>query len=125
MKSAAPTRSMEHGPIFSWSRTHDGWIHTSGHAAVDVDDLQFSIGDFAHEARVTLRNLERTLRKAGSSLDKVVKVTAYLTDLAHFRVFNQVYAEFFPGDNPPARTCVEVRRLPYQFKLEIDAVAHV
>ena len=55
----------------------------------------------------------------------MVKVTAYLTDLQNFRLFNQVYAEFFPGDNPPARTCVEVRRLPYQFKVEIEAIAHV
>jgi 2-iminobutanoate/2-iminopropanoate deaminase len=122
--NAKPTRSMEHGPIFSWSRTHDGWIHTSGHAAVDVDDLRFSTGDFIHEVRTTLENLRRTLEKAGSDLSKVVKVTAYLTDIANFRAFNQVYAEFFPGENPPARTCVEVRRLPYRFQVEIEAVAH-
>ena len=119
-----PTRGLEHTPIFSWHRSHNGLIYTSGHAAVDVDDLRFDPGDFSHEARLALENLRRTLEKAGSGLDKVVKVTAYLTDLGNFRRFNKVYAEFFPGDNPPARTCVEVRRLPYNFKLEIEAIAH-
>jgi 2-iminobutanoate/2-iminopropanoate deaminase len=116
---------MEHGPVFSWHRTHDGWIHTSGHAAVDVETLALSPGDFAHEARLALQNLERTLKAAGSDLGKVVKITAYMVDLANFRRFNQVYGSFFPGDNPPARTCVEVRRLPYNFQIEIEAVAHV
>jgi 2-iminobutanoate/2-iminopropanoate deaminase len=115
---------MEHGPVFSWHRNHDGWIYTSGHAAVDVKTLALDPGDFAHEARVTLENLRRTLIAAGSSLEQVVKVTAYMVDLANFRAFNQVYAGFFPGERPPARTCVEVRRLPYNFQIEIEAIAH-
>lgn len=122
--SSPASRSLEHGPIFSWSRTHDGWIYTSGHAAVDVDELGLDPGDFAHEAKVALQNLRRTLEKAGSSLDNVVKITAYMTDLQNFPLFNQVYAEFFPGNSPPARTCVEVKRLPYHFKIEIEAIAH-
>jgi 2-iminobutanoate/2-iminopropanoate deaminase len=116
--------SLEHGPVFSWHRSHDGWIYTSGHAAVDVDHLGLDPGDFVHEARLTLENLQRTLEKAGARLENVVKVTAYLTDLGNFPVFNQVYGQFFAGPNPPARTCVEVRRLPYNFKIEIEAVAH-
>jgi 2-iminobutanoate/2-iminopropanoate deaminase len=122
--SRTPPSSLEHGPIFSWSRTHDGWIHTAGHAAVDVDDLSLQPGDFATEARAALDNLRRTLHKAGSGLDKVVKITAYFTDLSYFPLFNRIYGEFFSGENPPARTCVEVRRLPYDFKIEIEAVAH-
>lgn len=118
------TRSLEYGPIFSWSKQHDGMIYTSGHAAVGVDDLKFSYGDFVHEARATFQNLERTLKKAGSGLDKVIKVTCYMTDLGNFGLFNQVYTEFFDVENPPVRTCVEVRRLPYDFKLEVEVVAH-
>lgn len=124
MTADPSTRSLEHGPIFTWAKTHEGWIHTSGHAAVAVDNLEFGLGDFAHEARLTLENLKRTLDKAGSGLDKVVKVTVYMTDLGNFRRFNQVYAEFFDVEQPPARTCVEVRRLPYGFKLEVEAIAH-
>lgn len=123
--SSPVSRKLEHGPIFSWSRTHDGWIYTSGHAAVDVDALKLDPGDFAHEARMALENLQRTLERAGSGMDKVVKITAYMTDLHNFPLFNQIYAGFFPGDKPPARTCVEVQRLPYHFQLEIEAIAHV
>src|SRR5687768_982942 len=118
MKSRRDPRGLEHGPVFSWHRTQDGWIYTSGHAAVDVDDLAIKPGDFRHEARMTLENLRRTLERAGSSMAKVVKVTAYFTDLNDFPIFNTIYAEFFPGDTPPARTCVEVKRLPYNFKVE-------
>ena len=122
MSSPAST-NLEHGPVFSWQRTHNGLVFTSGHAAVDVDDLTLRPGNFEQEVRATLKNLGRTLQSAGSSLDKVLMVTVYLTDMANFPRFNQVYAEFFPGDSPPARTCVEVRRLPYHFQVEIQAVA--
>ncbi len=117
------TRTLEHGPVFSWSKQHDGLIYTSGHAAVTVDDLKFQRGPFEAEATATLQNLARTLEKAGSSLADVIKVTVYMTDLSQFPQFNQVYAEFFDVNDPPARTCVEVRRLPYDFQLEVEVVA--
>ncbi|MGH1344712.1 MAG: RidA family protein [Nannocystales bacterium] len=117
------TRSLEYGPIFAWSKQHDGLIYTSGHAAVGVEDLKFTYGDFVHEARATFQNLQRTLEKAGSSLKNVIKVTCYMTDLGNFGLFNQVYTEFFDVEAPPVRTCVEVRRLPYDFKLEVEVVA--
>ena len=90
--------------MFSWQRSHDGLIYTSGHAAVNIDDYKRVRGSFEDEVRVTLENLQRTLERAGSGLDKVLKVTAYLTDMQHFPVFNTVYARFFPGETPPART---------------------
>ena len=119
------SRGLEHGPIFSWHRRHGGLLFTAGHAAVDVDDLTLRPGTFEQEARATLENLARTLRAAGSNMENVLMVTVYMTDMANFTRFNQVYAEFFPGDDPPARTCVEVRRLPYHFQVEIQAVAAV
>ncbi|MEM6995475.1 MAG: RidA family protein [Myxococcota bacterium] len=121
-KSPAST-GLEHGPVFSWHRRHRGLVFTSGHAAVDVDDMALRPGTFEQEVRSTLENLGRTLSNAGSSLEQVLMVTVYLTDMANFPRFNQVYAEFFPGNAPPARTCVEVRRLPYHFQVEIQAVA--
>ena len=119
-----PTK-LEHGPIFSWYRDHNGFIFTSGHAAVDVDSGSISLGDLASETHTTLTNLRRTLERAGSSLEKVLKVTCYITDMTQFTVFNSVYAKFFGGANPPARTCVEVSRLPFNFKVEIEVVAAV
>ena len=120
----ADSRKLEYGPVFSWAREHAGLIYTSGHAAVDVDTNVLSPGKLVDEARLALQNLERTLKAAGSSMDKVVRVTVYLTDMTEYAAFNEVYARFFPGKHPPARTCVEVRRLPYNFRVEIDAIAH-
>jgi 2-iminobutanoate/2-iminopropanoate deaminase len=51
-------------------------------------------------------------------------VTVYLIDMQKFPEFNRLYGAFFPGKSPPARTCVEVRRLPYNFQVEIQAIAH-
>ncbi len=118
------SRSLEHAPVFSWQRTHDGLIYTSGHAAVDPDDLRRLRGTFVEEARHTLDALRRTLHSANSGLDKVLKITVYMVDMKHYADFNRVYASFFPGEDPPARTCIEVQRLPYDFQLEIEAVAH-
>jgi 2-iminobutanoate/2-iminopropanoate deaminase len=124
MPSHRPNVQLEHGPIFSWYRDHNGFIFTSGHAAVDVETLSIGLGDLQSETHATLTNLRRTLERAGSGLDKVVKVTAYITDMSQFAAFNSVYAKYFPGPNPPARTCVEVSRLPFNFKVEIEAIAH-
>jgi 2-iminobutanoate/2-iminopropanoate deaminase len=122
MTTPRPSK-LEHGPIFSWYRDHNGFIFTSGHASVDVDNGTVSLGDLASEAHATLSNLKRTLEKAGTSLERVLKVTCYITDMAQFTVFNAVYAKFFDFPNPPARTCVEVSRLPFNFKVEIEVVA--
>jgi 2-iminobutanoate/2-iminopropanoate deaminase len=121
--SRPSTPKLEHGPIFSWYRDHNGFIFTSGHAAVDVDSGAISLGDLASEAHATLTNLRRTLERAGTSMDRVLKVTCYITDMSQFAAFNGVYAKFFGGPQPPARTCVEVSRLPFNFKVEIEVIA--
>ncbi len=122
--STPDSKRLEYGPVFSWSRSHAGLIFTSGHAAVDVDSLAADPGTFEHEARMTLENLRRTLEAAGSGLDKVLKVTVYVTDMGNYAKLNDVYSSFFPGKEVPARTCVEVSRLPYNFRVEVEAIAH-
>lgn len=123
MTSSHRPHQLDHGPTFSWYRDHNGFIFTSGHASVDVDTHAVSHGDIVSETHATLSNLRRTLERAGSGLDKVLKITAYITDMGQFAAFNKVYAQFFAGPNVPARTCVEVARLPYNFKVEIEAIA--
>lgn len=55
----------------------------------------------------------------------MLKVTVYLTDISYYAAFNHLYARYFPGPSVPARTCVEVSKLPYGFKIEIEAIASV
>jgi len=80
------------------------------------------LGSMEHETRNTLRNLELVRESAGSSLDKVLKTTVFITDLAEFDTMNRVYREYFPKD-PPARSTVQVVALNQGFKIEIECMA--
>jgi 2-iminobutanoate/2-iminopropanoate deaminase len=79
-------------------------------------------GDIAAQTRQVLSNLQAVLAAAGSSLAQVVKTTVFLADMGDFAAMNQVYAEFF-SSTPPARSTVQVARLPRDARVEIEAVA--
>ncbi len=79
-------------------------------------------GSFEVQARSILDSLKAIIEEGGSSLDRVVKVTIFLTDMNRFAELNAIYAEYF-GESRPARACVEVNRLPKDVPLEIEAVA--
>lgn len=78
----------------------------------------------AEQARRSLTNVKAILEAAGSSLDKVLRVGIFMTDLADFKAVNEIYAAFFTGDCP-ARATVQVAALPLGAKIEIEAVAEV
>jgi 2-iminobutanoate/2-iminopropanoate deaminase len=76
----------------------------------------------AAQARQALANLQAVLQAAGSSLNRAIKVTVYMTDLAHFPEVNKAYADFF--ESPfPARTAIQVAALPKGGEVEIDVIA--
>ncbi|MFQ3631194.1 RidA family protein [Roseiflexus sp.] len=79
-------------------------------------------GDVAAQTRQVLTNLQAVLAAAGSSLDQVVKTTVFLVDMNDFAAMNAVYDEFFAA-NPPARSTVQVARLPRDARVEIEAMA--
>lgn len=79
-------------------------------------------GDITAQTRQVLTNLSGLLAAAGSSLGQVVKTTVFLADMNEFAAMNAVYAEFFAGD-PPARSTVQVARLPRDVRVEIEAIA--
>ena len=81
-------------------------------------------GDVRAQTRQVLTNLRAVLEAGGSSLSHVVKCTCFLKDMDDFAAMNEVYAEFF-GDAPPARSAVQVARLPKDVAIEIEAIAIV
>lgn len=99
----------------------NGFVFCSGYLAINPDTGQPDLGTVASETRRTLENLRLVLETAGSSLQKIVKVNVFLTDIRDFDSMNAVYREYFPTE-PPARRTVEAR-LVGGFKVEIDCIA--
>jgi 2-iminobutanoate/2-iminopropanoate deaminase len=79
-------------------------------------------GDIQAQTRQVMSNIKAILKAAGISWEAVVKTTVFLSDLSNFALMNQIYAEHF-SDNPPARACVEVSRLPKDVLVEIECIA--
>jgi 2-iminobutanoate/2-iminopropanoate deaminase len=99
------------------------FIFLSGMLSTDPVTGERSPGTMAHETRQTLTNMQHMLESAGSSLDRVVKITVLLYDMLEFENMNAVYRQFFPKD-PPARTTCGVQ-LSAGMKIEIECVALV
>lgn len=99
-----------------------GMIFCSGQIPIDPATGAFVSDDVAGQTRQVLVNLSAVLNAAGSGLDKVVKTTVFLADMADFAAMNEVYAEFF-SDNKPARATVQAARLPKDAKVEIECIA--
>lgn len=99
-------------------------IFVSGQLPVNPESGQFVEGGIPEMTRQIFRNIETILAAAGSGLGKIVKTTVFLADLEDFQAMNGAYAEFF-GENPPARSTVQVARLPRDARIEIEVVALV
>ncbi len=97
-------------------------MYTAGQIPIVPATGELAQGDIKVQTRQVLENIRTILEAAGSGLGSVVKTTVYMKDLAEFAAMNEVYATFFPQD-PPARSTVEVARLPRDVRVEIDAVA--
>ncbi|MCR5290149.1 MAG: RidA family protein [Treponema sp.] len=99
------------------------FIFTSGQLPVDPATGAFAGATIEEQTRQSLTNVKAILEKAGSSMDKVLKTTVFLSDMNNFAAMNKVYAEFFTEGSYPARSAVEVARLPKDALVEIEAVA--
>ena len=100
----------------------NGFVFVSGLPPIDPKTGKVVNGDIARQTRLSLRNVQRALRAAGSSLDRVVKVKVYISNSAYFNTVNEEYRKFFP-ENPPARTFVTVGSWPWEFDIEIECTA--
>jgi 2-iminobutanoate/2-iminopropanoate deaminase len=110
------------GP-YSQAIRSGGLLFTSGQIPLVPETGMVVGGAIRDQTLQVIRNLKAVLEAAGSSLDKVVKTTCFLTDMNAFAVFNEVYAEFFSGK--PARSTVAVKQLPRDVLVEIEAVAEL
>jgi 2-iminobutanoate/2-iminopropanoate deaminase len=111
------------GP-YSQAIKANGFVFASGQIPIDPATNQLIQGDIAAQTERVLTNIREILAAAGSSLDRVVKTTVFLKNMSEFAAMNEVYARFFPH-TPPARSTVEVARLPKDVLVEIDVVALV
>ncbi len=107
------------GPYSPHAVIANGFVFKSGQGPADPETGTMADA-FADQVRQTFRNVQTILEAAGSSLENVVKVNAYVTDLTRFAQFNEVYEEFF-GQDPPARTTVAAGLLG--FLVEVDCIA--
>ncbi|HTR67722.1 MAG TPA: RidA family protein [Terriglobales bacterium] len=109
------------GP-YSQAIKANGLVFVSGQVAIDPATQQMAGGDVAAQTERVLKNLAGVLKAAGSGLEKVVRSTVYLKNMADFAAMNEVYARHFSA-NPPARSTVEAARLPKDALVEIDVIA--
>lgn len=99
-----------------------GFLFLSGQVPIDPATGELVRGTVQEEVARVLENLSAVLRAAGSGLDRVIRTTVYLTDLADFGAMNEAYARYF-GAHRPARATVQVAALPKGARVEIDAIA--
>jgi len=111
------------GP-YSQATRHNGLVYSSGQIPLDPATGQLIEGGIAEQTARVLENLRGVLEAASAGLDSVLKTTVFLKDMGEFAAMNEVYAKYF-GTNPPARSTVEVARLPRDVRVEIEAIALV
>lgn len=110
------------GP-YSQAVISGGMVFSSGQIALDPHSGQTVDGGIVEQTQRVCQNLQAVLAAAGSSLDAVVKTTCFLSDMADFDAFNEVYARYFTSR--PARSCVAVKQLPKNVLVEIEVIAQL
>lgn len=117
---AAPAAIGPYSQAVSLPTSH--LVFTSGQLPIDPATSAFVPGGIAEQTTQALKNLQAVLQASDSSLGHIVKTTVFLKDMNDFAAMNAVYATFFPND-PPARSTVEVARLPKDALVEVEAIA--
>lgn len=109
---------------YSQGIVSNGFVYSSGQLPLVPETGELISDDVKKATRQSLENVKAIVEAGGSSVEKIVKVNIFLDDVNDFAEVNEAYAEFF-GDHKPARSCVEVGKLPKNGLLEIEAIAEI
>ncbi|MCL0097176.1 Rid family detoxifying hydrolase [Dehalococcoidia bacterium] len=120
LRKDAPAADSPYSPAI----VYGSLVFVSGQGPLDPKTKAIVSGSFEEELELALQNLKSILEEAGSSMDKVLKVTVFLSRMEDFAKLNEVYKRHFVEDRP-ARTCIEAARLPFDMKVEIEAIAAI
>jgi len=112
------------GPYSQGVVAEGSLIFTAGQIPINPKTGELVRGDIQTQSRQVLDNLKAVLEASGAGLENVVKTTVFLSDMNDFAAMNEIYAEYFP-QNPPARSAVQVARLPKDVRIEVECVAVV
>ena len=110
------------GGPYSQAIIYNDLIYLSGQGPIDPQTNQVIHGTIEQETKLAMENIRIILEEAGSSLSKVLQITAYLVNMREYGRFNDVYKKYFPKE-PPARTCIQAARLPFDIRVEINSIA--
>ena len=110
------------GP-YSQASVHNGLVYTSGQIALNPQGIM-NEGDIQAQTTQVFENLKAILEQAGSSLQKVIKTSVFLSDMENFGAMNAIYATYF-GDHKPARSTIAVKTLPKNALVEIECIAAI
>ena len=110
------------GPYAQANRV-GGFVFTSGQIPLDPETGELVPGSVEAQTERVLENLKAVLEAAGSGMGRVVKTTVFLADLGDFARMNEIYARYFPGEELPSRSTVQVAALPKGALVEIEAIA--
>jgi 2-iminobutanoate/2-iminopropanoate deaminase len=107
---------------YSQAVVHNGTVYIAGQLPIDPETGEKCLGSIEEQTEQVLKNVTAILEAAGSGLDRVLKVTIYVSDISLWGGVNAVYAKFF-GDHRPARVVVPTRELHHGFLIEVEAIA--
>ena len=112
------------GGPYSQAIIHNGLIFLSGQGAVNPHTNQVIPGTIEEETALALENIRIILEEAGSSINNLLQVRVYLADIREYGRFNEVYKRYFQKDLP-ARSCIQASKLPFDIRVEIDAIGFI